>query len=207
MLKLNRIIRYTSKEKKYLKFLKAEFGGNFTGKSWYDDNAKTQKLKSKISYLLHTNQKFRCAYCEKLLIRDKKEIDHIAPLHEFPQYCFTCINLVYACSNCNAVLKNQKKIITNRGNLQKNYKHNSFWIVHPYLDDPDLHIKYQDKDKVYLDLPSCSVWGIKTIDIFDLDGLEMRYFRAGELQLQKKFPISDKILNTLILKAVSYRKK
>lgn len=189
--------------KKHLNFLKSKYGRAFTVDTWSDGMVKTKEIKRAISIQLHTYQKFRCVYCEKRLINETKEIDHIAPKHLNPEYTFTPINLAYSCGLCNSSSKKgQKPIITG---INSNYSNQDFYIVHPYLDDFRSEIVYQDSDGIYLDLPNCSKKGLNTIEMFDFDSLEMIMFRAGRLISERNNPISDRDLKELIQKAVSYK--
>lgn len=196
-------IKYNNVDKKHFKYLRTKYGGNFTVKSWGDGEKATKKAKQKISLQLHTYQKYRCVYCERSLVGIDKEIDHIAPKHINPEYTFEAINLAYACGLCNGTSKKgQNPTIANNNGY---YHQHIFLIVHPYLDNPAVHITYQDADKIYLDIPNCSPEGVNTIRMFDFDEDEMTIFRAKTLKNERDNPIDDETLKSLILKAVAYK--
>lgn len=73
-----------------------------------------------------------------------------------------------SCSVCNAIANKGSKD-TILAPKQGNYVNNNFTIVHPYLDDPDIHIKYQDPERILFDKALCTPKGLNTIDIFNWD--------------------------------------
>ncbi|HEY5125599.1 MAG TPA: HNH endonuclease [Ignavibacteria bacterium] len=173
--------------------------------TWDDGSNETKDLKSKISYLLHLNQGFKCAYCERYLIAEDKEMDHIDSKKHNKNDIYTCINIVYSCGYCNSSARKGQNSIVNLRNV--NYKLNSFIILHPYLDNPEEHIIFQDEDQLYLDLPRCTEKGKETIKIFHFNDDEMNIFRASTLKTQRENPIANHQLSILIKKAVAYKRK
>lgn len=205
MLQLNNPIRLHKFEKKHLRFLKADHGGAFTVNSWSDGKVKTTRLKSRISLFLLTQQDYRCVYCQRLLIGVSKAIDHIAPKTLHPEYTFEPYNLALACTYCN---ENGRKGFEETISVKRAwYSANSFLIVHPYLDNVDFHIRYQDPERIYLNYQACSNQGQFTCDMFDLHGIEMTELRSREYILRMLAPLPNQTLTGLIKNAVSYKKK
>ena len=110
----------------------------------------------------------RCAFCEELLREGNVELEHIVPKSKHGKYTYEPLNIVSSCSSCNSMRKkgNADTIMLP---LAGRYKDNRFLIVHPYLDNPDDHIKYQDEDKTLFDLDNCTNKGKWTIDLFKWD--------------------------------------
>ena len=203
MLDLTNRIRYNKSDRNQLKKQKKKYGENYTVNTWKDGENATKEVKRKISFQLHTYQKYRCVYCERSLVGIDKQIDHIAPKHLNSEYTFEALNLAYACGLCNGTSKKgQGSTIENNNGY---YHQHDFSIVHPYLDNPNIHITYQDADKIYLDIPNCSLEGRNTIEMFDFAEDEMTIFRAKTLKNERDNPIGDDSLKSLILKAVAYK--
>lgn len=204
MLKLARLVRYNKRDRNHFLQLKRRFGGQFVVDAWNNQMEETKRIKNKISLMLLYGQRLRCVYCEKSLIGIDKEIDHIAPKHLNPEFSFEALNLAYACGYCNGTSKKGGKPTANEA--QPFYNQIQFLIVHPYLDDPEEHIVYQDDDRIYLDIERCTDKGRETINMFKFNEDEMITFRAKTLKLERDNPINDETLSRLVKETASYKK-
>lgn len=165
MLNLNNPVRYSIAEQQHVTSILKPMGSQ----GWDDQKKATKNLKNKISTHTLTEQKCRCAYCESLLVKGASDIEHIADKGTYGEFCYEPCNLVTACTSCNSPSnKGTKDTIVHPEN-RSNYTMNQFTIVHPYLDNPDDHIKYQDKKRIMFDLPNCTQKGLETIKVFNWD--------------------------------------
>lgn len=127
--------------------------------------------------MLH-EQQCRCAYCERILSKGDVTIDHIAPKTEHWRFTYEPLNLVVSCKACNSpTLKASKETID--GEENPDYPLNAFIIVHPFLDEPDQHIFFQDSERTILDMPRCTKQGKATIEMFDWDNLTAQQDRVN----------------------------
>ena len=162
MLNLNNPVQYTNEEQRHVDIVLKPLLSD----GWKDQKRKTRSLKNKIDKHTINVQGGRCAYCETPLKRGAHALDHIAPKGIYGDFCFEPLNLVNACSSCNST-SNKGESDTIKAPADRNdYKRNIFTIVHPYLDNPDEHIQYEDDEKTIFDLKACSQKGIETIKIF-----------------------------------------
>lgn len=162
MLNLNNPVQYTNVEQKFVNDVLKPLLSN----GWKDQKQDTKNLKHKIDVHTINAQGGRCAYCETLLIKGAHAIDHIAPKGRYGIFCYEPYNLVNACSSCNSPSnKGETDTIETPAN-SKDYQSNRFKIVHPYFDNPDDHIQYEDDEKTIFDLNACSQKGVETINMF-----------------------------------------
>lgn len=161
-------------------------------------------IKNKISDHTLRIQRGYCAYCEFPLFKGEIEIEHIANKGANGEFTFESLNLVTSCKSCNSPInKGQKPTIKV---LKEKYKECEFFIVHPFLDNPEEHIVYKDEECIMYDLNMCSPKGIYTISkIFNWHenwAVEKRYY----LSLIKKagLPIN---IEQKILEISTYKKK
>lgn len=212
-LEINNVFVPTNEELNHVNDLRNEYGRNFELKlgpktdrvAWDDSKNATKNLKNRLSKHLLSIQYFKCAYCEKYLINEKKEIDHFGPKATNPRYMFEPLNLIYSCSNCNGTdKKGQKETLTSSNS---DYSQCTFKILHPYLDNVDENIVYQDADKVYFDYRNCTPIGLQTIIFFKFHKKEMTYFRSKILVFQRKNPIASDEIKQLIAETSAYKKK
>ncbi|MFC4739992.1 hypothetical protein ACFO3U_08295 [Flavobacterium ponti] len=163
-----------------------------------------KRVKNEISKKLLAKNGPYCVYCERVLIGTGNQIDHFAHKALHSQFTFNPVNLFYSCSFCNSsARKGQKNTINNP--VQFRYDLCQFKIVHPYFDNPDTEILYQDADKVFFDLPSCSNLGRDTIAFFKWDDIHMTMFRARTLKIERLNPLSPIEEQQLILSIISYK--
>lgn len=123
-------------------------------------------------------QTCRCAYCERILSKGDVYIDHVAPKAKHRRFTYEPLNLVVSCSSCNSsTLKGTKETI--KGAENPIYSSNNFKIVHPFLDDPDNHIFYQDSQRTILDMSKCTKKGKETIKMFEWNNLTAQQDRVN----------------------------
>lgn len=165
MLNLNKPVQYTKEEQRHVDAVLKPLLSD----GWKDQKQKTHALKHDIDTYTIRAQGGRCAYCETILRKGAHAIDHIAPKGIYGEFCYEPFNLVNACSSCNSTSNKGEKDIIEAPADKNNYTNNRFTIVHPYFDNPDEHIKYEDDDKTIYDMPNCSRKGLETISTFHWD--------------------------------------
>lgn len=196
MLNLNTPIEFTQEEQNTIHtIMNAKQGGSAR---WNDNRARS--IKHRISVHCLEEQRCRCAYCESLLTKGGVQIEHISSKSITPNFVFESDNLVVSCSCCNSpAIKGDKPTI--EGNVDPLYSNNSFCIVHPRLDNPDEHIKYQDSDRTLLDISRCSDKGRNTIALFHWDELSAFYTRAANAIIRRNLSVD---LTALIIEISTY---
>lgn len=133
---------------------------------WKDRKNMTNAIKNRIRTHTIIAQRGRCAYCETPLLRGAHAIEHLAPKGLYGEFCYEPYNLVTACSSCNSTSnKGEVDTIVSPAN-RRDYAANRFKMVHPYFDNPDIHLKYSDKERTLFDMPNCSKEGQFTINMF-----------------------------------------
>jgi uncharacterized protein (TIGR02646 family) len=137
---------------------------------WGLQDKMTNRIKHRISLRTLLNQDRRCAFCDAILLVGSTHIEHIVPKGLHGEYTFEPLNLVSSCASCNSPSKKGESE-TVKTPLATRYCDNQFLIVHPYLDNPEDHIRYKDDLKIELDYANCSQKGQATIDLFDWDNL------------------------------------
>lgn len=113
----------------------------------------------------------RCAWCTLKVGEEGRRTahrDHIAPKAKYPTWTFLPKNLVITCEYCNGFLvKGETDTVAN---LHANYDDCDFHVVHPYLDDPCIHLSFRPHDGVPgVLIKSHSRKGEWTIKLFRLD--------------------------------------
>jgi len=156
-------------------------------KKWSSKDPEIVNIKAKIRSQLVANQ-LHCAYCGLPFKGDKdKQIEHIAPKANYrqPEFTFTLKNLVLSCVYCNTlIVKGSKETV--RAPADRSYEKCTFLIVHPYLDDPDLHYDWTDQDdKILIQVKNGSEKGQKSIEMFELDSEGKSEMRAGIAAIAK----------------------
>ena len=137
---------------------------------WGLQDKMTNRIKHRISLRTLRNQDRRCAFYDAILLVGSTHIEHIVPKGLHGEYTFEPLNLVSSCASCNSPGKKGESE-TVRTPLATRYCDNQFLIVHPYLDNPEDHIKYKDDQRIELDYAKCSQKGKATVDLFDWDNL------------------------------------
>ena len=196
MLNLNTPIVFTPDERNtILTIMNTKQDGN---DRWNDSRAR--HIKHRISVHCLKEQRCCCAYCESILRKGGVQIEHISPKSLTPDFVYEPDNLVVSCGCCNSpAIKGHEPII--EGGVEPIYRYNTFRIVHPRLDNPDDHIKYQDDERILLDIPRCSNKGRSTIDFFQWNGYSANLARATNAWMRKNMPID---LAELILEISTY---
>lgn len=183
MLNLNNPVSFTADEQNHISNILKPLGKE----GWNKNDHKTKAIKHKISAYTLQNQQCRCAYCERLLERGGVQIEHIAPKDSNGNFCYEPYNLVSACGICNSITNKgaNDTILPPKSN---NYISNEFKIVHPYIDDPDEHIKYKDPGRTVFDKATCSQKGLDTIDLFNWDTLNA-YIARTTIASSRSIPV------------------
>lgn len=145
----------------------------------WDRNYGDYKLiKTQLTTELLKNQSHRCAYCGSRIFETSPHRDHIAPKVPYYKWVFWPLNLVIACYTCNS---DRKKTFNPVVSVGKSYKTTQFNFVHPYYDDPTLHIKFTGhRLKILICAANSSPKGQATIDLFDLASTERSKQRAKD---------------------------
>lgn len=181
MLKIEGRIKYTKQEKRFLKQLIPLKGGE-----WRDLKNKQQgkRLKESIREQLDTLQNGKCAYCGlDYNATSGPEIEHIAPKGGedkpmYPQYTFTCINLVLSCHLCNGFRR--KGTFDTILKLNKNYRKCRFKIVHPYINNYKKHFGKVNNSEGIVLIPK-SKKGKNSIELFGLNDTARIEARAKDV--------------------------
>ncbi|WP_039988857.1 HNH endonuclease [Vibrio owensii] len=139
------------------------------------NNQYINDFKSSLRTQLLTIQGNKCAYCGLPFDETgKTEIEHFAPkggpVHpKHPEFAFTIDNLVLACNLCNSPVK--------KGNFdtieikEPIYRNCTFKIVHPHLDNHDLHYEWPAGAGTVL-IRGISDQGRESIRLFKLDSIQ-----------------------------------
>lgn len=150
---------------------------------WGGGTKLTIKFKVELTSLLLAEQEHRCAYCGGRLFEKRPHRDHIAPKEKYKKWIFWPENLVLACFACNTESKATFDPVVNEG---VTYRLTDFSIVHPYLDEPSMHIGYAAEGLSILISPvNNSPKGLNTIQLFGLDNPERAKQRAKDFLFDK----------------------
>lgn len=101
--------------------------------------------------------------------------------------CYEPKNLITSCAVCNMYIKNAGNTIALPA--KRRYEQNQFTIVHPYFNDPDIHIKYTNEDRVVIDRSNSTNLGKATIDFLGLNDYPAYAQRAQQFGDMGKYPI------------------
>ena len=145
-------------------------------------------LKNRISEYTLIQQNNRCVYCEEPMYGGV-QLDHIVPKQIHSVFCYEPKNLVSSCAVCNMYIKNSGDTVVVP--LKRRYEQNVFKIVHPYLNNPDVHIKFINADRVIIDTNGSTDLGKATIDFFHLNDYPAYCQRAQRCADLKKYPIDQ----------------
>jgi len=139
----------------------------------HGDGVKIDALKAHISEELNKKQEPYCAYCGmRLNLTSNDQIEHIAPKgpNRYSRFMFEKSNLILACSLCNGFEKKEKKENMNTiSKLNAVYENCQFNIVHPYFDNPEVHLDLGDPLHKKITIKSITLKGQKSITVFKLD--------------------------------------
>lgn len=111
---------------------------------WSRNTNMMKEVRRSITEQLDLIQNKKCCYCGlQLWETGRGEIDHIAPKASrqkaYPEFTFEKLNLALSCEYCNGSSKKFEKDTILRYN--STYQNCKFKIVHPYLDNPNLHFQ------------------------------------------------------------------
>jgi len=195
-------IRFTRKQKRYLKNLRP-----FRGKEWEIKTNEVINIKKSIRKQLESLQNGKCAYCGLAYNETSgPEIEHIAPkggamypLH--PQYTFTSMNLVLSCHLCNGPARKGTTNTLFKQNI--NYRKCRFYIVHPYINNPNKHLgKVLNGKKIIVIAKTRK--GKKSIELFGLND-EARIIGRAKQELHDAFEKNGN-LESLLERILTYGK-
>lgn len=187
MLKLKRPYKFSKAEWQHVSTILIPYArANGGHKGWGKSDNATKDLKNRISKYTLIQQANRCVYCEDFITYGS-QLDHIVPKQLHPDFCYEPKNIVTSCPVCNMYIKNAEDTI--KEPIMKRYEQNQFTIVHPYFNDPNVHIKYLNEDKVIIDKNSSTALGKATIDFFRLNEYPAYCKRAKQFGDTKKYPI------------------
>ena len=187
MLKLNRPYRFSKEEWQHVSLVLLPYIQSYGGKKgWAKKDKNSTDIRNRISEYTLFHQGNRCAYCETF-ITGGAQLDHIVPKQLHPEFCYEPKNLLTSCAVCNMYIKNACDTIVLP--VIKRYDQNLFTIVHPYLNDPNVHIKYTNEDKVIVDRNKSTALGKATIDFFHMNDYPSYCQRAQLCRDLKKYPI------------------
>lgn len=141
-----------------------------------------KSLKIAMNTHFDTHQRERCCYCGLLYGRTGRgEIEHIAPKGgaSYPQFCYSPKNLAKACQLCNS--SSMKHTYDTVHKLTILYDQCEFKIVHPYLDDHNLHYNWKyGLINVLISVVNDSAKAKESIRIFELASEKRTRARAIE---------------------------
>lgn len=139
--KLYPIKLFEKSEKKFLKSIQP-----YNKLSWKNQTKNMLAIKKNMKINLFKNQDGKCAYCGLQLEDDINYYEatyihreHIASKSKYPNFMFEELNLVLSCVRCNTKKMTDNTILR----YHKMYTLCSFNLVHPYFDNPDLHISFK----------------------------------------------------------------
>lgn len=149
-------------------------------------------------------QSGKCCWCMLPVSADGRRTahrDHIAPKAKYPEWTFLPINLVIACEYCNGfAVKGDIDTVEITAN---NYKDCVFHVVHPYLDDPSLHLSFiSEEEDTKILIKSSSTKGTWTIESLKLDTPGATTERAKEYLHQQRMGSLPQQYGALLREAV-----
>jgi len=144
----------------------------FTHSSWSDEDL--TPVRSFIRQHYRTEQRGRCAYCQRILGKASPlncHVDHLLPKALYQHFLFEPKNLCTVCAECNTLKRSQEtahEVVNTLNKKQaKQYPRTSgaFKIVHPHFDSYKEHIEIL-RNKFYV--PKTKK-GYFTVTICDLN--------------------------------------
>ncbi|MDP3147722.1 MAG: retron system putative HNH endonuclease [Ignavibacteria bacterium] len=200
MLNITSRISFSKDAKRRIKKFYKKNKGGLDSSSWANIS---KNVKNEISRKLFAKDGYKCIYCERYLIALSPEIDHFAHKAAYPQFTFTTVNFFYSCGFCNSTSrKGQKSTILS---LHQYYNRCIFNIIHPYYDDPNNEIKFQDADRIKLDWDNCTIKGKATIDFFHYNDTIMTMIRSRDLGIDRLNPLLSSDERKLIQESIAYK--
>lgn len=144
-----------------------------------------------------------CVWCGLLTGLEghqRADRDHIAPKDKYPQWTFEPLNIAISCEFCNCffVKGELDTVLTAAGT----YSTSDFLIVHPYLEDPALHLTFgfQHNGKG-VTVKANTIKGLWTVLHMKLDSPSLTTRRAKEVLYLQAFGSLPQHLQDLALAA------
>lgn len=112
-------------------------------KEWDRQTNNVKAFKSAIYLHGMDIQEERCVWCTlQMGPKGRRSVhrDHIAPKKLHPEWTFQPLNIALACEYCNGF--SVKVDLETVEASAANYLDVKFYLVHPYLDDPEQHISF-----------------------------------------------------------------
>jgi hypothetical protein len=129
-------------------------------------------------------QSAKCVWCESKIGftgRRSAQRDHIAPKDLYSRWTFEADNIALSCEYCNGF--EVKKTLDTIEVIAADYGDCSFRIVHPYFDDPAVHIGFVLENQRVV-MRGLSPKGIWTIGNMKLDSPSSTASRALDVVLE-----------------------
>jgi len=154
MAKLERILDYTLKGKKYIvvdgEQAILDANPTFLKDDWF--NSPFSKLRSNIRRHYGIRQNRKCAYCRITISPDGSgnAVEHIMPRLRKPQWTFVQHNLSISCIHCNSSKGSKNTMVQHENNYGHSPNHcptdtNEFKIFNPHFDKWSDHFEIQDE--------------------------------------------------------------
>lgn len=166
------------------------------GNNWNSSKNCIKQLKIDLNKYFDSHQKEKCCYCGLLYDRTGRgEIEHIAPkgTNYYPQFTYTASNLAKVCQLCNS--SSMKHVYDSIETVHANYNNCVFKIVHPYLDDHNLHYSWKyGVRKVTIAVANNSDKAKESIRLFELNSVKRTRARASQKnqeRIDSLFNITD----------------
>ncbi|MBK5547619.1 hypothetical protein JFT85_22935 [Pseudomonas sp. TH04] len=157
-------------------------------KRWYGKAKAVVEFKSQVLTQGRVIQRKRCAWCTLPLGEEGRRTihrDHIAPSSIYPQWTFVAKNLVISCEYCNGLAV--KADIDTIKVLRDKYDDCEFHIVHPYDDEIECHIQFDDdEDQLPVVVRGISPKGLWTIENMKLNDVGLTRERAKEVYYERR---------------------
>lgn len=170
--------------------------------AWHSQAQIIKDIKKSIRDQLLVIQKNKCCYCGlRLHETSSDEIEHIVPkasrIRAYPEFAFTKMNLALSCEFCNGV--HRKGEADTMWVYNTHYNFCKFKLVHPYLDDPNLHYGWAySKTKVVMS--HLSLKGQYSIALFGLNETSRIEARASLRNYEKitaRYQFAQNVLNRI----------
>lgn len=200
MLNLNTRISLSKKSKWRIRKYWKGHNGNLDALSW---KAIHHEVKNEISRKSLINQGYKCVYCQRYLYGQSPELEHFANKASYPRFSFNPVNIFYSCHFCNS--PERKGEVDTILHYNNRYDQCMFAILHPYRDNIDVELVYQDNDKIMFDWEACSQTARDTIVTLMFDDVIMTTIRSRDLVYQRLNPLTSDDENELIQLSIAYR--
>ena len=177
--------------------------------NWESRKNCIKAIKDSLNKHFDEHQNGKCCYCGLLYGNTGRgEIEHIAPKGAtlYPQFTYLSDNLAKACQLCNS--SSMKHTFNTVQTIGANYEDYEFKIVHPYLDDHNVHYSWKyGFQKVLISINNNSLKAKESIRLFELDSEKRTRARARERNQEKLdnfYNITD-VIKERINKIISFR--